>query len=546
LARKSTLLERGRAAYAQRSWADAFEALSTADRQEPLAPADLEKLAFSAGLAGRDDDLLAASERLYQLEVDAGQYEAAARWAFWIGFRLLPLGEVGRAGGWLARAERMLERVGRASVVEGYLQLPACHRHIAAGDLRAAGEAADRAATIGERFADPDLIGLARSLQGRVQLRRGQTERGLALLDEAMLAASGGELSPVVTGLVFCTAIANCQRVFALDRSREWTSALAAWCDAQPQLVTFTGTCQAHRAEVLRLNGDWPQAIEQARRATERSSPAVATQVSADALYEEAEVRRLRGELDAAEELYRRASQHGREPQPGLALLRLAQGKGDAAATSVRRVLGAVSDPLERVRFLPAAIEILLATGDLEGARAASADLDAIAASHHSEVLGAMATHARGSVLLAEGDARAASPPLRQAFEVWQRVGAPYIAARIRTELARGCRMLGDVDGAALEEAAAREVFERLGAALDLAALDRSARTEDAERPHGLTARELEVLRLVAAGKTNKAIAKALFLSEKTVDRHVSNIFAKIDVASRAAATAFAYEHGLV
>ena len=546
LARKSALLEQGRACYAKRQWADACDALSEAQGQEPLAPADLEKLAWSAGLAGRDDELLAATERLYRHHADAGEPEAAARWAFWSGFRLMSLGEVGRAGGWLARCERMLERLGKASAVQGYLALPACHRHLATADFEAACQAADRAAAIGEQFGEADLIALARGLQGRARLRLGQTERGLTALDESMLAATAGELSPLVTGLVYCTAIANCQRVFALDRSREWTSALSVWCDAQPQLVTFTGACQAHRAEILRLGGAWPQAIEQAQRATERSVTAVAPQACAEAQYEEAEVRRLRGELEAAEELYRSASQLGREPQPGLALLRVAQGKAEAAATAIRRLLGSARDPLERVRLLPAAVEILLATGDVEGARTASADLAAIAAQHDAEVLSAMAAHARGSVLLAAGDAQAALGPLRQAFDVWQRVGAPYIAARIRVELARACRALGDADGAALEVGAARDVFVRLGAKLDLAALDRPAPTRAEARPHGLTARELEVLRLVAAGKTNKAIAKQLFLSEKTVDRHVSNIFGKIDVASRAAATAFAYEHKLV
>jgi DNA-binding CsgD family transcriptional regulator len=276
---------------------------------------------------------------------------------------------------------------------------------------------------------------------------------------------------------------------------------------------------------------------------------------AADAFYQQAEVQRLRGEFGAAEELYRAASQRGREPQPGLSLLRLAQGKIDAAANAIHRVLGGATDPLDRARLLPAFVEILLAHGDVGEARKGSDELEAIAAQFDTEVLGAMASHARGSVLLAEGDAKGGVAPLRLAFQVWQRVGAPYIAARIRVELGRACRTLGDEDGARLELDAARQVFERLGAAADVTTLDAvlasatvatTARAKATASAHGLTGRELEVLRLVAAGKTNKAIAKELFLSEKTVDRHVSNIFAKVNVASRAAATAFAYENGLI
>jgi len=551
----ATNLERGRAAYACRQWSDAFAALDEADRSAPLELSDLERLVWAAGLVGRDDEFVKGLERLYQVHTDADRCEEAAMIAFWLAFRLVATGEGGRASGWMVRCERLVERIGAESVVRGYLLLPVCRRHLAAGDHEAANAAALSAVAIGERHHDRDLSVIARSFLGRVLLGQGRIEEGLSLLDECMLAVAGAEVSPHMTGLIYCIAIANCHRVYALDRAREWTSVLSTWCESQPQLVTFATSCLVHRAEILQLSGAWGEAIEEARRAADRVPPTMTAQDGADAMYQQAEICRLRGEFAVAEELYRDASQRGREPQPGLSLLRLAQGKTEAAAMAIRRVLGGATDPLDRARLLPAFVEILLAHGDVEGARQGSDELQAIAAKCDTEVLGAMAAHARGAVLFAEGNAQGALAPLRLAFQVWLQVGAPYIAARIRTELARACRALGDEDGARLELDGAREIFERLGAAADVAVVLEAlssatgatiSKSKSHAPTHGLTARELEVLRLVASGKTNKVIAKELFVSEKTVDRHVSNIFAKVNVASRAAATAFAYENGLV
>jgi DNA-binding CsgD family transcriptional regulator len=384
---------------------------------------------------------------------------------------------------------------------------------------------------------------LARHLQGRCLLLAERVGEGLALLDEAMLAVAGGTVGPLVTGIVYCSVIEGCRQVFALDRAREWTAALAAWCDSQPDLHAFTGSCLVHRAEILELRGAWPDALEEARRAAERLNPAEDPQACAAAWYQMAEVYRLRGDAAAAETAFRRSGETGWDPQPGLALLRLAQGQADAAEAAIRRVLASAANRVHRARQLPAQVEILLARGDVEAARRSCDELASIADALGTDMLRAVSGRARGAVALAEGDPTAALADLRRALQVWQRLEAPYHAARTRVLLAEACQALGDEEGARLERDAARTAFEHLGAAPDLTRLGAPA---VAPNPHGLTRRELEVLRLLAEGKTNKAIADTLGRSVKTVDRHVSNIFDKLDVPSRAAATAFAYEHDLI
>ena len=537
-------LEAGRTAYAERRWREASERLVHADRARPLAAVDLERLAWSYGLLGRNDLLLATLERLHNLQLDAGDLRAAARAAFWLGFRLLFLGEVGRATGWIATSQRVLERLGEDCPERGYLLLPQGLGRLSQKDAAGACEAARQAAEVGERFGDPDLTSLSRAIEGQAQIELGQREAGLALLDEAMLPASTGRLGPVATGIVYCAVIGCCQRIYAIDRAREWSAALAAWCNAQPDLVEFNGACRAHRAEILLVQGAWENAMKEIRRAARHdTSPREAASVC----YQHGELLRLRGDFEAAEEAYREASKHGREPQPGLALLRLAQGKGATAAAAISHLISATRDPLARARYLPAAVEIRLAVGDQDGAANAARDLTEIAAGARSEIVDAMAAHAHGAVHLAAGAAREALQPLRAAFATWQRVGAPYIAARIRVAIAGALQALGDDEGAELERDAARAVFGELGAAPDLARLEAPAAGAAAsESRFGLTTRELEVLRLIASGRTNAAIARELFLSVKTVDRHVSNIFDKIDVPTRAAATAFAYQHKII
>jgi DNA-binding CsgD family transcriptional regulator/tetratricopeptide (TPR) repeat protein len=550
---RSRLLLLGRARYDRHEWNDAFAALKAADELTPLGAADLHRLAWSAGLTARDEEMLTVIERAYHAWLEEGEQLAAARDAFWLGFRLMARGEASGASGWLSRAQRLVELHAQDCVEQGYLLLPAAQRLLNAGEFTKAHDCALEAARIGERFAEADLIAFGRNLQGRAKFSDGHFEAGLALMDEVMVAAAAGELSPVVTGIVYCTAIASCQRVFALDRVREWTAALASWCDAHPQLAIFTGHCLVHRAEVLELSGSWPEAVAEARRAVERCVRDIEREAAGRAHYQQAEIHRLRGEFTLAAAAYREASRAGFEPQPGLALLRLAEGDRDVAAAAIRRMVGATRERLARTRFLPAHVEIMVAVGDLEQARTASLELDETAKAVDSDVLEAIAAHARASIHLAEGNPHAVLDPARSAFRFWQRFGAPYLAARLRVLAARACIALRDAEGARLELQCASEVFEHLGAGPDLAMVKALSdglgeRTGDraAAPTHGLTERELQVLRLVATGKTNKLIARELSLSEKTVDRHVSNIFAKVNVASRAAATAFAYERGLI
>jgi len=535
-------LKQGREAYHRRAWADAYTSLSLADQTCPLGTEDLELLGTSAYLTGRDLDFQRILERAHHAHVTAGDQVRAARSGFWLGLSFLLRGEIGPASGWLSRVRRLVES--RDCVEQGYLLLPAAEQCLAEGNGEAAHDAASSAASIGSRFGDADLIACARHLQGRALIQRGQIKAGLVLLDEAMLAVIAGELSPIITGLIYCSVIEACQQVYALSRAREWTSALSRWCEQQPEMVAFTGTCLVRRAEILQFHGAWPDAMTEACRACERSEQANQKPPGA-ALYQQAEIHRLRGKFAAAEEAYRGASRLGCEPQPGLALLRMAQGRTDAGCAAIRRVVNAATDPLQRTKLLPAYIEILLARGDVQEARSACCDLEELAEKIDTDALSAMAAHSRGAVELAAGDAQAALSPLRRAFEAWQQVEAPYAAARVRVLIALACRSLGDEETAALELSVARTVFDQLGAAPDLTRLDAFEKCEASVHRQQLTTRELQVLRLIAVGKTNKTIAGQLSLSERTIDRHVSNILTKLNVPSRAAATAYAYDHKL-
>jgi DNA-binding CsgD family transcriptional regulator len=535
-------LQHGRQCYERRAWSDAYHALLSADQAMPLEVDDLDRLATAAYLSGRVTEFHQYLGRLHRAHVEAGQRPRAARCAFWLGLTLLFQGEVGQANAWTARGQRLIE--GLDCVEQGYLLLPIGEQQLREGKVDAGCQTSESAVAIGEAFGDADLVAAARHGVGRALIQKGDVPAGLRCLDETMLAVVAGELSPILTGLMYCSVIEACREVCELGRAREWTFALSGWCDEQPDIV-FTGVCLVHRAEIMRFHGAWTDAMTEACRACERSVRAERRPPAA-ALYQQGEIHRLRGEFAKAEDLFREASRLGYEPQPGLALLRLAQGRTDAAAAAMRRIMSATTDRLGRVRLLPAHFDVMLATGDLDEARRALLELRALAETFDTEVLRALAAQAEGAIRLAEGDARAALGPLAAAFDAWQRLEAPYEAACVRTLIALSARALGDHDAAALELDAAKAAFDQLGAAHDrdrLEALDRPHPPQDG---HTLTPRELQVLRLVVAGRTNKAIAETLSVSERTIDRHVSNILDKFAVPSRAAATAYAYDHKLL
>src|SRR6185503_8861271 len=457
------------------------------------------------------------------------------------------------AAGWLARAERLLDEGQLDCAVRGYLLIPTAIRHIVEGDAAAAHDAFGQAAEIARRFADRDLASLACHGRGRTLIRLGQISEGIALLDEAMASVIAGDVTSLVAGDVYCSVLEACQETFDLRRAYEWTTSLARWCATQPDLVRYRGECLLYRAEVLQLHGNWSDAARDAQDACAllMSRPAVGA-----AFYRLGEIHRLQGEFTKAEEAYTRAHERGRRPQPGLPLLRLAQGRSDEAAASIKAALLDTRARAARARMLAAAAEILLDADDLASARAASAELSEIALAIGAPLLTAASAHAAGAVLLADGDVDAASTSLRMACEIWRDLVMPYEEAQTCVLLAAVCERRGDQDGRRLELETARRLFNQLDAAPSLARLatpsDRTGQPALSERtrvegPAGsLSEREAQVLRLLAAGKTNRAIADELFISEKTVARHVSNIFDKLGVSSRTGATAWAFQHNLI
>jgi len=536
-------LARARRSFDLRAWGDSYRLLEAADREAPLDPEDLERLATAAYLMGKDDESETFRARAHQTFLDRGDREGAARSAFWLAFGLLQRGAMAPASGWLARAERILDEAQLDSVVRGFLLIPSAIRRIVQGDPAAGHAAFTQAAEIAVRFDDRDLASLACDGRGRALVCLGRIAEGVALLDEAMVAVIAGDVTPVLAGDIYCSVLEACQETFDLRRAYEWTASLAQWCAAQADLVRYRGECLLYRAEVMQLRGRWNDAAQDAQQACELLG---ARPAAGGAFYRRGEIHRLRGEFAKAEAAYTRANERGRKPQPGLSLLRLAQGQIDAAAASIRGVLLDTRAPAARARMLAAAVEILLAAGDRENARAGATELSELARTFGAPLLTAACAHATGAVLLTEDDIPAASTSLRQACDVWRDLEMPYEEAHTCLLMATVYERRGDQDGRRLELDAARRLFKRLNAESCLARMaEQSERAES--RPVGsLSDRKVQVLRLLAAGKTNRDIGEELFISEKTVARHVSNIFDKLGVSSRAGATAWAYQRNLI
>ena len=533
-------IETSSAARARRTpdWVADYAALSTADRERDLPPEDLERLAEAAFLLGHDDEVVGLRERAHQLYLDNGQIEEAVLCGCWLGFHLQNRGEVAQAAGWDARLSRLVgdDVNGR---FEAWRLAPRAVTTMWAGDVAGALPMFDRIAEVSSAQGDVDLFVLSGIGRGRCLAVLDLPRESASAVDEAMLHVAAGRVAPHVAGLAYCTAISLCMERFDLRRAQEWTQALNVWIDEQAGLVPFRGWCMVHRAEIMQLRGDWPQATEEAERACTWLSGGLA----GGAHYRIAELARLSGRFDLAEREYQQAAADGAEVQPGLARLRLAQGRPEAAAAGLERALAEAESNFAtpRALLIAARIDVALSTGDLAGARSWLNNLTGYVGPDRAPYLRALSDHFHGLVLLAEGDARAALSCLRSAAALWKEVDAPYEGAHTRLALASACDALGDADAAQMSRESARTTLRELGALGDLASLDGG----ETAPSHPLSPRELEVLRLLATGATNRSIADQLVLSEKTVARHVSNIFGKLEVPSRAAATAYAYEHGL-
>jgi len=524
------------------TWIEIYDRLGG---QDPalLSAEDLEALADAAWLACRLDESYAARQRAYAKFLDRHEDRPAGRTAWRLFWEQLYNGSQAIALGWLRRARRHLATIPEGPE-HGYLALAESELALMRGSLgEAEGRAAD-AVAIGERFATQAMVAFGLTLHGRALIAQGRLDEGCACLDEAMTFVLNERLDAFFTGAVYCTVIAECRGIADLRRASEWTHAARTWCDSQPGITPYHGICRIDRGWVLGLCGFLEEAEREIRAAADELA-AFKPRSAGEAYSALGEIRRRRGDLDGAEECFVFAHERGRDPQPGLALVRLAQGRTAVAAAALWAALADTSaERMTRVRLRAAQVETTLAAGDLVLAREAAADLSALAETLNRPEVQAVAEQARGAVLLASDDPGGAITDLRAARSRWADLGLPYEEAGARLLVAQAARALGDEEGARLEIQAARTAFDRIGARRD--ALQAAALlVAGTDRPAGLTPREIEVLRLVAGGRSNRQIAQALAISEYTAARHVQNILAKLGVSSRTAAAAFAVEHQL-
>jgi DNA-binding CsgD family transcriptional regulator len=536
-------LRRARETYERREWLAAFRALGDLD-DSALEAQDFVALATTAYLLGRRNDCIQALQRAHQASLDAGDRPTAVRAAYLLTVTLWQSGELAVANGWFARATRLVDQPQEDTAEHGYVCDLAMMSHVLRSEFTEASALAPRIAEHGRRFSEPDLLALGLHAEGRLMLYGGQVAEGLRRMDEAMAGVMAGEVSPITAGRVYCSTIEACQEVSDLGRAGEWTHALTRWCDSQPGLVAYTGQCATHRGQLLRLHGAYADAVEELERAGERYRAFGGDPAEGLAHYERGETHRLRGEYAAALDAFGAAVEHGHPAQPGRALLWLEQARSGAAVAAIHRLLEERTDPVHRSQVLPAAAEILTAVGETDEARRLSDELCGIGDAFGCSALQAAGQYAVAATRLAAGEHEAALEAARRAMEAWAALSAPYELARSRILAARALRLLGEDASAEAELVVACATLEDLGATT--AADEAAALLGQQRAPGGLSPREVEVLRLVAAGHSNRAIAEELTLSGKTVARHLSNIFLKLDVRSRTEAAAFAYEHHLV
>ncbi len=535
-------LHRARDSYERREWVAAYRALTDL-ADDALNAADFEALAITAYLLGRRNDVVQALQRAHQISLQAGDRPAAVRAAYGLAIVLWQAGEVAVGNGWHGRAARIIEEIDDDVAERGYVFDADLMSHVFKGEFAEAFALAPRITDYGRRFGEPDLVALGVHAEGRLMLYAGSVAEGLERMDEALAGVMAGEVGPVTAGRVYCSTIEACQEVSDFGRAGEWTRALTRWCDAQPGLLAYTGQCATHRGQLLRLHGAFADAVQELERAVERYAAFGGDPAVGQAQYELGETHRLLGDLASAERSYQAAAEHGHPGQPGRALLWLAQDRSKDAAAAVRRLLAERQGPVPRVQILPAAVQVLVAAGDVDEAAPLAEELLGLGARFGCTALRAAGHHAVALSALSSGNEGDAVDSAQRSLELWAQLSAPYEMARSRVVLGRALRVMGDEHSAVAELESALSELTALGAGPDRREV--AALLATAERPGGLTSREVEVLRLVATGMSNNEIAHELTLSEKTVARHLSNIFTKLDVASRTAAAAFAYQHHL-
>ncbi|MBB5999881.1 response regulator transcription factor [Streptomonospora salina] len=539
-------LEQARDAYADLRWHDAYVQFRAAREAGELGVDDLAALADAAWWLGRNDESLTLSERVYRCRLQHDDAARAAQLAVEVGFLWLIRGEPTIGSGWISRAARLLQDVPECGA-HGYLRYLEAAQALDQGRFADALDAARHIRQLADRCDDRTLYAGGLVTEGIAVVKEGRVGEGLAVLDEAMLPVRAGEVAPKWAGNLYCQLMSLFIETADLRRARDWTAATERWCDWHSSPAMFAGVCRVHRAQLLRLAGAWGDAEQHATQAC-RDLADMNVGVVAEGHYVLGDLCRLRGDLAGARAAYDRADELGRDPQPGRALLRLAEGCCAPAGRELRTALAGTDQPLGRAPLLSAQVDVAAAAGDADLARRAAGELGDVASTYGTAGLVAAARQAAGTARLVAGEAERALPLLRDAMRRWRALDARFDAARARFLLARALHALGDVDAAARASAAAAAVFAELGAAgarCAFAAPPEAGAAGEGALPGGLSPREAEVLTCVAAGHANRRIAHALAISERTVERHLANIFRKLDVASRTEAACYAFEHGL-